>query len=644
MKKPTKTIGFVLGASVALMFASACTPPPQKKVFEPPAKTNWAPIGARTVGQYDYDVIPQPDAWHTMHAGTNNSDNLWIATAPMLALDWVAETAMYTPEGPTYDNEGNLYFSPLYPTEDVSLISLNRETGQRNWAITGNGDNSGSGAVLILNDPLNAGKQIIYHATYTEVMAINPDSSIVWQKSTGLSLPAVVQGERSTTHSYGFNYHPQSDSLVSVTGGGEILAFDRETGNPTAPVFQLPGAPALSEYPSLPQFIIDSANALTDQVFGQTPSGLSFYSLIIDVIFGGGSQVTNFFAIDPNTGRIYVAATMYDAADGTVDGLSELGAIYRLELVDDGSGGLEFAVVNTASFVGGTGSTPTLSEDGSRIYASDNLGNVIVLDSALNELWRLDVGEPLAASVSVSPDNNELYVVTRENIFKLIDNGSSGSLVWTANLNAFDGYVNVDIQFNALTPSITANGIAVSVGGGKELNGNQIMLHVGVGLLDRETGQLRYFTEGREESIAVISVGPDGGIYNANSPVRRVPGKIVYPGLTKSIIGGISRYKPIRLDLLARDAICAAEKRAANAVTITGSAPLAAAEDIRQIQVLINQSRAALPKAVSADDMSVAESDEIEAWLDSSEANLDINDMSTLPQATSDLAAACALF
>ena len=30
---------------------------------------------------------------------------------------------------------------------------------------------------------------------------------------------------------------------------------------------------------------------------------------------------------------------------------------------------------------------------------------------------------------------------------------------------------------------------------------------VGVGLLDRETGSLRYFAEGREESIAVMVVG-----------------------------------------------------------------------------------------------------------------------------------------
>ena len=107
-------------------------------------------IGPRTVGDYGYDVIPEPNAFHTMHVGPNNTDYVWVALAPELELDWVAETSFYIPEGPTYDNVGNLYFSPLFPQEDVSLVSLDAATGERNWAVEGNGDNAGSGAILIL--------------------------------------------------------------------------------------------------------------------------------------------------------------------------------------------------------------------------------------------------------------------------------------------------------------------------------------------------------------------------------------------------------------------------------------------------------------------------------------------------------------
>ncbi|MBW2552307.1 MAG: PQQ-like beta-propeller repeat protein, partial [Deltaproteobacteria bacterium] len=556
--------------------------------------------------------------------------NVWVATAPRMELDWVSDTNFYIPEGPTFDNAGNLYFSPLFPPLpqfDVSLVSLNAETGELNWEIEGNGSNAGGGAILVLNDPDSPGQQIIYHMTYTEAMALRPDGSEIWREDTGLTLPPVVPGERSTTHSFGFNYHPQTDSVIGLTMNGELLAFNRLTGAQVAPMGQIPGSPAVSDVPPIPQNIVDASNALTDAVFGTTPSGLSFFSVIIDVIFGGGSLVTNFFAIDPNTGLIVVAATADDEADGTMDGLSELGAIYSLELADDGDGGLEFRILNSAEFMGGTGSTPSISEDGSRVYVSDNLGNLIALDSELNELWRHNVGEAIAASIAVSPDNAELYAVTRSDVFKLTDLGSSARLDWTATLDAFSGDPDVEIEFNALTPTITANGIAVSIGGGVSVLGTPVMLKVGVGLLDRVTGELRSFTEGREESIAVTTIGPDGGIYTASSPVRRVSGKALNldnPEVA-DIIGGISRYKPIRNDLLAQDASCAAGVRARNAATIADASPASANQDIRQIQVLIDQSRAAIARAASDGDLDVDSADSLNSDLDAAEANLSVS-------------------
>ncbi|MEM8607886.1 MAG: hypothetical protein AAGF92_12320 [Myxococcota bacterium] len=588
-----------------LPVASGCSEDENASSEPLPGVEGWAPVGARTVGTYSYDIIPEPDAFRTMHVAPNNSDNVWVALAPQLELDWVAEPSFYIPEGPTYDNVGNLYFSPLFPNEDVSLVSLDAETGERNWAIEGDGLNAGSGAILVLNDPDNPGEQIIYHATFTEVMAIRPDGTEVWRSPTGLELPPIVEGERLPAHSYGFNYHAPTDSVVGLTSGADIFAFDRATGDLVAAPTKVPGAPAAMADVELPQFIVDQSNALTDEVFGVLPGGLSFFSVIVDTIFGGGSVVTNYFAIDPNTGRIYVAATADDAADGTEDGISELGAVYSLQLVDDGNGGFEFRVLNSASFEGGTGSTPTVSEDGERLFVSDELGNVIALDSDLNELWRFDVGEPVAASIAVSPDNREIYAVTQTDVFKLIDDGDSATLEWMATFGAFEDDPNIEVEFQALTPTITANGVAVSIGGGRTITdpisgaSREIMLAVGIGLLDRETGELLAFAEGREESIAVTSVASDGGVYTAGSPVRRVSGKALFPDETDDVIGGISRYKPVRNDLLVRDAVCAAAARALNASTIAENAPASAEEDVRQIRVLLTQGQAALARAVA---------------------------------------------
>ena len=95
-----------------------------------------------------------------------------------------------------------------------------------------------------------------------------------------------------------------------------------------------------------------------------------------------------------------------------------------------------------------------------------------------------------------------------------------------------------------LTATVTANGVVVMIGGGKRYLGRaNLMLHVGMGLLDRETGKLRYFAEGREDSVAMSIVGPDGSIYVGHSPLRRAAGKAVYPDLTPELTGGVARFK-----------------------------------------------------------------------------------------------------
>ncbi len=625
--------------------------PHNPKVFGPPEKTQWKPVGARAAGQHSYDVIPEPDTFHAIHVNTVNSDSVWGVAAPMFELDWVAEPAYFVGNGPLLDNEGNLYFSPqFYHGERVVLVSLDAQTGERRWAIPAADDIHASSPAFILNDPENPGSQIIYIVGYNRVMALRPDGSTIWSKATGLSLPPSEPGKKANTKFHSLNYHPATDSLVSITKAGALFAFSRKTGELIAPIGQIPGAPAISgNGTKIPQFIINRVDPLMDKAFGKTDAGLSLFSSAVNYIYGGGGVVTNFFSIDPDSSRIYIAATAPDAEDGTEDGRSELGAIYALDLVkssdknvDDGNGDLEFQILNRKTFQGGTGSTPALSADGHRLYVSDNAGNVIALDSELNEVWRVDVGEPLVGSITVSPDNHELYAVTASDVIKLFDNGDSGAVAWKGELTGFDGYANVDVQSNALTATATANGVVIMIGGGKTLLGKTLLLHVGMGLLDRETGKLRYFAEGREDSLAMSVVAADGSLYVAHSPLRRAVGKALYPDLTPDITGGIARFKPIRLDLLARDAICAAEARGANASTLSQTTESAAIDtDIRQIKVLLKQADGAVPKAVSDGDMTAADAATLVDLLEQSAANLT---PANLNDAVAKMAAACSMF
>ena len=614
------------------------------KVFGPPGKTQWKPVGPRVTGQHSYDIIPEPDTWNAIHVNAANSDTVWGVAAPMFELDWVAEPAYFVGNGPLLDNQGNLYFSPqFYHGERVVLVSLDGQTGQRRWTIPADDDIQASSPAFILNDPENPGAQIIYIIGYNRLMALRPDGSTIWSKDTGLSIYAEELSNKAKGKFHSFNYHPATDSLVSVTKAGALFAFSRKTGELIAPIGQIPGAPAISgNGTNIPDFVLNKVDPLMDEAFGKTDEGLSLFSSAVNYIYGGGGIVTNFFSIDADTSRIYMAATAEDAADGTEDGRSELGAIYALDLVDDGKGRFEFQVLNRKTFQGGTGSTPALSADGHRLYVSDNHGHVIALDTELAEVWRLDVGEPLVGSITVSADNNELYAVTASDVIQLIDNGDHGSRAWTAELTGFDGYANVDVQSNGLTATATANGVVIMIGGGKKLLGKTLMLHVGMGLLDRETGKLRYFTEGREDSLAMSVVAADGSIYVAHSPLRRAVGKAIYPELTPHVTGGIARYKPIRLDLLVRDATCAAEARAANASTLNQIAELAAINtDIRQIKVLIKQASNAITKAVSDGDMITKDANNLRNLLEQSVVDLTPDG---LKKSMTQLAMACAVF
>ena len=245
-------------------------------------------------------------------------------------------------------------------------------------------------------------------------------------------------------------------------------------------------------------------------------------------------------------------------------------------------------------------------------------------------------------SITVSPDNSELYAVTANDVIQLIDNGDSGSMSWTAELTGFDGYANVDVQSNALTATVTANGVVIMIGGGKTVLGRTLMLHMGMGLLDRETGKLRYFAEGREYSLAMSVVAADGSIYVAHSPLRRAVGKAMYPELTQDVTGGIARFKPIRLDLLARDAICAAEARGANASTLNPTTELAAINtDIRQIKVLLKQAGGAITKALSDGDITAEDAGTLGSLLEQIAPNLT---PANLERAVTEMAAACGMF
>ena len=322
---------------------------------------------------------------------------------------------------------------------------------------------------------------------------------------------------------------------------------------------------------------------------------------MVRIIYGAGSEVSNFYAVDPQSGRLFIAATAPDEADGQTDGVSRHGSLYALDWGKNGNK-LSLNIAARFDFDGGTGSTPTVSNDGQRVYVSDENGNIFALDRDLTEVWRINVGDQLAASVAVSADNAELYAVTRRDIFKLWDRGDHAELAWTATLDVFPFHNNI----NALTPTITANGLAVSIGASREIGKTSLLMEAGYGLLDRATGKVRGFVLSPEESVAVTVVDRDGGFTIAHSPVRRLGSAALFGDKLPAIRGGISKFRSSDDQLLAREAACAAAAIAQRRNALQSSATAARAWDEAQIAALLTQAGRALARSSSKVDSALS--------------------------------------
>ncbi len=640
-KIPT-TVAIASLLLAGLTAALGCTPTP--KTYPPPGKTTWLPQGCRSVPSTN-PVMGMPNEFsRTFHVDTMNSDEVSIAMAPVFELEWVAEQSFYVPEGPTFDKSGNIYFNPLFPGEEVILVSLDPDTGARRWAIAG--FSHGGGAPLVLDDPATPGTQIIYHGVYDRALAVQPDGTILWDVPTGLPAPPALDDDIPIGyHCFGLNYHAQTDTLIGVMHNGNVYVLDRATGaQRLAAPYVIPGEPSPArEELLLPPDITQRADNALRPLMGALPPDAKALDLITSIVLGYESKVANYFSVDAHTGRIWVAATAPDIEDGTVDGISGYGALYCLEMVTAGGPPYTIQELFHTSFAGGTASTPSLTSDGARVYMGDNLGNLIAIDSTNgSKSWQLDMGRQIFGSIAVSSDNKEVYACTSDAVIKVVDNGTTGTVVWRSLLDAYlpgAGQRN----FNVLLATIAANGIIMQTGAGPELSGYPLPLQVGVGLLDRETGRLRYFAEGREESIAAMNSGPDGAVYLGHSPIRRAVSWAVYGNLgwTLPLTGGIAKYGPRRLDLLIRDAACAASARALNAFNNSGICPDSAAADIRQIQNLINQSRRTAVKAMADGNLTPADWTTLDGYLTQAEGVLS---PSTLNAAAGYLQQTCDFF
>jgi hypothetical protein len=559
-----------------------------------PPRTEWRPDGCRSV-PFAHPVLPSRTAFRRAHGDLESTDEVELAYAPVFARAWIAEPGLYQVTTPAFDDAGNLYMTPLLPREPILLLSLDGATGARRFVVPLEAGDRGGGAVpLVLRDP-EAGTEVVYVNAYQRVVAVRTDGTTLWSAPTGLG--AATTADRSPI---GLAWVPNADAVVVLTRDGFVLLHDRKTGAPLlAAPFQVPGERTPPPELAIPPALTDAVDLLLEPFVAF--SGGNGVRELIEVLLGGNSKVANNLSVDPRTGRLWIAASERDGADGTVDGVSELGAVYRFDVVRDGAG-WTLAEICHRPFPGGSASTPTLGQNGSRVYLGDDGGALIAIDAQdCGDAWRLQLDSQIFGSVAAASDGREVFAASAGGIFQVIDDGDQGRRGWTAALDLYDvppdlsGYAGM----NLLLAGIGANGLLIQAGVGVRTGTQALPVRTGVVHVDRLSGETRWFADGLEESLGAMSTGADGALYLPHAPLRRAFSLAL--GLTtEPLVGGVSKWASTRDDLLARDAACAAADRAANARGVRTACPESALADLGQVDALRAQALAAAGRAAEA--------------------------------------------
>ena len=291
-------------------------------------------------------------------------------------------------------------------------------------------------------------------------------------------------------------------TVLGVTTYGQVVAVNGTTGELAAPIYVIPG-PLAARAATNPPPTLWTGGYMDPEIIDP----------IWQVAFGGTYRTTNTPSVDSRTGRIFVAATAVEPGQG---------ALYGIDYVPATPFGPGRIKVAFATQMGpGSGSSPTLSPDGRRVYASDDAGLLYAFDTRTGALiWTTDSNAE-AASVAVDGTGN-IYVLTRNDVMSSFD--SNGNQRWLADVSELAAELPVNpvlgapVAIGGGNPTIVDGAVvqAVVYGYNFTIPGRTIFLPVKATLVefDPATGKaIRNVVATNEGTEGILNITPDGRMY-----------------------------------------------------------------------------------------------------------------------------------
>jgi outer membrane protein assembly factor BamB len=419
-----------------------------------------------------------PPFWSVRHADSRNTDAVDIAPAAALRPAW-----FFGPDVPigTYvavGRNGLLYThsygasdKPAGPNAGCRLWALHAHTGTVAWCSREVGPALTSLALGRDNS--------VYVADTDELFRFSGRGRLLWRRA----IPSETSG------------------LTWVRGGGLLLAdyagnvtvYDPADGKPLTHPFRLPAAP----YPR-GEFTPSMASGQL-----QAGVGTDYLPRLLDNFFGYGIVIKDMPAVEPRSGRIFIAA---NSADG------RSGALWGLEMRRVKGASAELKIVCTEPIGANSDTSPAITADGGTLFTAA-AGKLFAINTATcRKRWALDRPGVAAASPTVTGDGR-IYLMAGGSLGGFVDEGARGRQLWSlraadrAKAEGFPGGV-----FDSVVAAARGR-LYVTATYGHERPGWIFPLAHRLFVVDADKGTVLDTVDLGAESDSTPSIGPDGWVY-----------------------------------------------------------------------------------------------------------------------------------
>lgn len=313
-------------------------------------------------------------SWSSIHGDGGNRDYSPVVGARALDPAWTRAFEGLINVGATVDPNGRAYLTTSSGACHLHVLDL--ATGQTEWC---------SGAVngtAVISSALIDRDGRIFLADDTAMHAFAPDGTLLWETPI-VGAPLSAQ------------FTPNG-RVVFITNVGTIYVLHREDGSAVLPPYELiPGATYTPGTGALQACARGTAACPS----ANTPS------------------------IDLDTGRLTFT---FWAPGATQAGV-------RAVQISETPVPRITPLWTNDSLPGGSASSPTLSDDGTRIYVTDNVGALHALDAATGtSAWSITIGYAAGGSVSLSPARTVMPAGGGTSpLLAVADRGDHGELLWS---------------------------------------------------------------------------------------------------------------------------------------------------------------------------------------------------------------------